>query len=306
MMKNVPVISGCMLTALALGACRADRDTAGGAPAAGAPGEVSVVGREYAFDAPDTLPSGWTTIAFANQGTEPHFLMLTELPDGRTAADYLRDVGGAFDSGWAALQAGASKADAGATIGRFLPAWYANARVMGGPGLVSPGNSVRTTLRLEPGTYVMECYVKTADGRFHTGLGMLHQLIVTDSENGAAPPDGDLALTVANTRLDGPDTVTAGAHIVAVHFAEQPEVGLGNDVHVAQVASAEGLDSLLPWMDWMNVDGLRTPAPVPFFGGTHEMPAGNTAYFTLDLAPGRYAWVPEGGDPSRAAVFIVR
>ncbi len=303
-MRRVPAASGLILAALATAACQStDRDAVDKASMKA--GEVSVVAREYAFEAPDTIPSGWTTLDFANHGQEPHFMMLTELPDGRTAEDYLREVGAAFDSAWAALQAGASKADAGAMIGRLLPAWYGGARVMGGPGLVSPGASVRTTLDLKPGTYVMECYVKTADGRFHTGLGMLHQLTVTDSASGASPPKGDLALTLANDRLDGPASVTAGQHTVAVHFAEQPAVGLGNDVHVARLDSTTSLDTVTRWMDWMNVDGLRSPAPVPFLGGTHEMPAGDTAYFTLDLSPGRYAWVPEAGDPGRATVFTV-
>ena len=45
----------------------------------------------------------------------------------------------------------------------------------------------------------------------------------------------------------------------------------------------------------MNVGGLGEPAPATFVGGVHEMPAGYTAFFTVDLEPGRYAWIAESG-----------
>lgn len=305
MKPAVPRICNLTLAVLIVACQSADRDAADTTASGAGPGDVNVVALDYAFDAPDTLPSGWTTIAFANHGQEPHFMILNRLPEGRTDADYLRDVGPPFDSAWAALQAGASKADAGAMLGRLLPEWYGGVTPAGGPGLVSPGGSVRTTLDLEPGTYVMECYVKTADGRFHVALGMHRQLVVTDSANGTAPPTSDLEVTLTNDSLEQSQPVTAGHHVIAVHFAEQPPVGLGNDVHVARLDQGATLDTVTHWMDWMNVDGLRSPAPVTFLGGAEELPPGKTAYFAVTLAPGTYAWVPEGGDPARARTFIV-
>ena len=305
MRRSVPAVSSLILAAVAMAACQStDRDAADKVFIKA--GEVRVVAREYAFEAPDTLPYGWTTLEFENHGQEPHFMLLSRMPEGRTMEDYARDVGPAFDSAWAALQAGASKADAGGMLGRLLPAWYGGVTFAGGPGLVSPGESVRTTLDLEPGTYVMECYVKTPEGKFHAELGMHRQLVVTDSANGASPPSSDLDLTIANDHLDAPQPVTAGRHVVAVHFAEQPQVGLGNDVHVARLQQDTDVGTVAAWMDWMNVDGLRSPAPVTFLGGAQEMPAGQTAYFVVTLNPGRYAWVPEAGDPARATVFTVQ
>jgi hypothetical protein len=242
---------------------------------------------------------------FENHGEEPHFMLLSRMPEGRMMEDYARDIAPAFDSAWVALQAGASKADAGGMLGNLLPEWYSGVTFAGGPGLVSPGESVRTTLDLAPGTYVMECYVKTPDGRFHSNLGMHRQLIVTDSANGAEPPTSDLELTLTNDRLEESEVVTAGEHVVAVHFAEQPPVGLGNDVHLARLTPETDMRAVTDWMDWMNVDGLRAPAPVQFLGGAEELPAGKTAYFVVTLTPGRYAWIPEAGNPGRASVFTV-
>jgi hypothetical protein len=53
------------------------------------------------------------------------------------------------------------------------------------------------------------------------------------------------------------------------------------------------IDEVIFWLDWMNIKGLESPAPVEFLGGTQEMPVGYTSYFTVDLVPGNYAWISE-------------
>ncbi len=80
---------------------------------------------------------------------------------------------------------------------------------------------------------------------------------------------------------------------MAVHFDEHPAAGLGNDVHVVRLEPDTDLDPVMEWMDWLNLNGLRAPAPARFVGGAQEMPVGHTAYFTVELEPGRYAWITE-------------
>ncbi|MGB5526005.1 MAG: hypothetical protein WBN79_04015, partial [Gemmatimonadota bacterium] len=210
--------------------------------------------------------------------------------------DYASDVGPAFGEAWEALQAGAvDKAGAGAMIGQALPEWYASAASMGGPGLVAPGRTAQATMRLTPGNYVMECYVKTADGQFHGMLGMAMPLTVTAEESGGRPPRTDVAVTLFEDFMSVEGTPAAGRQTVAINFDEHPAYGLGNDVHVVRLDEGTDLDEVIAWMDWMNVDGLRAPSPATFLGGVHEMPAGYTAFFTVDLEPGRYAWIAESG-----------
>jgi hypothetical protein len=55
------------------------------------------------------------------------------------------------------------------------------------------------------------------------------------------------------------------------------------------------INDVIQWMNWMNIDGLRAPAPAEFLGGTQEMPVGYTAYFTVKVEPGNYAWISESG-----------
>jgi len=257
---------------------------------------VEYVARDYAFVGPAEVPSGWVTIRMANEGLEHHFVFLTLLPEGKTIEDYASDVGVPFDKAWEALRSGAvDKAGAGAMLGEMLPEWYATAVSMGGPGLVAPGRVGQATMRLQPGNYVMECYVKTADGVFHVALGMARPLTVTTEDSGARPPVADLEITLFNHLIEVQGTPVAGRQTVAVNFDEHPEYGLGNDVHVVRLDAGTDLETVIQWMDWMNVDGLAAPSPALFVGGIHEMPAGYTAFFTVDLEPGRYAWIAESG-----------
>lgn len=294
-MRPFPLPMFWTLLAAASLACQAGEtevadEAAEPAPAAG---PVEVVADEYSFLAPDTIPSGWTTFRMVNQGAEPHFFLLNRLPEGMTIEDYGTDVGAAFDSVWRGLAGGSiGKAEAGAMLGRLLPAWYADVRQTGGVGLLAPGLTGETTARLEPGNYVMECYVKTADGRFHSEFGMVLPITVSTEVSDREAPAPDLSITLTNAELAVEGEPSVGEHTVAVHFEEHPEVGLGNDVHLVRLDGAS-VAEVVPWMDWMNVDGLRTPAPAPFLGGTQEMPVGETAYFRATLEPGRYAWISE-------------
>ena len=254
---------------------------------------IEVTARDYAFDAPDESPSGWTTFRLKNEGKEHHFLLLQQLPDGKTLDAYLEEVAVPFDSVWHELKGGLGKAEAGALLGQLLPGWFASVKQMGGPGLVAPGGVAQTSVKLEPGTYVMECYVKTADGVFHGMLGMVRVLTVTDDPSGAPEPEADVAITLSTYEMAIEGDAKAGEQTVAVRFEEHPEFGLGNDVHVVRLEDGTDLDVVVSWMDWMNVDGLREPAPSSFVGGAHVMPGGHTSYFTVDLTPGRYAWIAE-------------
>ncbi|HUP01960.1 MAG TPA: hypothetical protein VM737_10625 [Gemmatimonadota bacterium] len=292
---------GVVLTAAALAACEsADRPLEGqpaSETAAESPSDafvVEVAAVDYAFQAPAEIPSGWTTFRMENLGEEHHFLLLNRLPEGKTFEDYGREVGALFDSVWDSLQTGAmDKAEAGAMLGRLLPDWYAAVEQMGGPGLVAPGRVARTAVNLEPGTYVMECYVKTPEGEFHASLGMVRPITVTTELSGAPAPAAGIEARLTNSQIAIEGEITPGEHTIAVQFTEHPELGLGNDLHLARLDEETALEEVVNWMDWMNVDGLRAPAPAEFVGGAQEVPVGHTTYFTVDLEPGRYAWISE-------------
>jgi hypothetical protein len=288
----------------------ADRGAAGGqeasAAASPADGAIQVVARDYALEAPDSIPSGWVTFRFENQGKETHFFVLHHLPEGKTMQDYIAGAAPPFDSAMKLLQAGGTKADAGQVLAEGLPAWFADLREMGGAGLTAPGSSVRFTEKLPAGHYLLECYVKNAEGTFHSGLGMLRALTVTDASSAGEPPSADLDVTLSGQGIEVRGTPTAGAHVVAVHYGEQPAGLVGYDLHLARLEEGQTVEKLVPWMDWMNVGGMKVPAPATFLGGVQEMPAGNTAYVHVTLTPGRYAWISElGADQGLVKPFTV-
>lgn len=204
-----------------------------------------------------------------------------------------------FRTGWILL--GADEVDA--ALERFgdLPAWFGEIVFLGGPGLTSPGRTSQATVYLEPGTYLLECYVKTG-GIFHSYnpdpsiYGMVHEFTVTDETSEAVEPSATIQIEISTAGgivVEG--ELVPGEHTVAVHFVDQTvhENFVGHDIHLVRVAGDLDLGELERWMDWTQAMGLQSPAPAEFLGGTNEMPAGTTSYFTVVLEPGNYAWVSE-------------
>jgi hypothetical protein len=223
-----------------------------------------------------------------NVGREHHLLLLYRLPEDVTYEDYLT-LEPAFEHVWQALEDGDVDSDGAVAMLRSgLPDWARGIVAMGGPGLVAPGRTAITSVRLEPGRYVMECYVRTPDGRTHTSLGMVGPLTVTTDSSHARPPVADVELTLENGGFHTADTLRPGRQTIGVHFAGSPL-----DVHLARVTDDTDRDRLANWLNLLQVDGMREPAPADFLGGAAGMPVGHTSYFTVDLAPGRYAWVSE-------------
>ncbi|MDH3285831.1 MAG: hypothetical protein OEQ13_13950, partial [Acidobacteriota bacterium] len=167
------------------------------------------------------------------------------------------------------------------------------------------GRTAETTVHLEPGVYLLECYVKTG-GVFHSyssspsSYGMVHELVVTDEASTAPEPSATLEITLSGERgIEVEGELVPGAHTVAVRFEDQKvhENFVGHDVHLVRLEEDSDLEELAAWMDWTRPNDLETPAPAEFLGGTHEMPPGGTAYFNVRLEPGRYAWIAEVTSP---------
>lgn len=260
---------------------------------------IEVTAIDYAFKAPKVIPSGWTTIKFKNDGKHNHFLFMSILPDNKTMDDYINEVGIPIDKVWKLLKDGEiSKPQAGKKLGEVLPEWYGSLTLMGGPGIIKPGGSLEYTANLKPGNYVLECYMKTPEGEFHALEGMTRELTVTEEERQGTPPKADITLTLTNYDIVLDGDLTPGKKTIAVNFKEHPEVGFGHDIHLARLNSDTDIDSVAHWIDFLNVDGLVDPAPATFLGGTHEGPVGSTAYFEVDLTPGRYLLISELTNPA--------
>ncbi len=259
-----------------------------------APSVVEITAVDYAFQAPEVIPSGWTTIRFRNEGEEHHMIFLARLPEGQTFESYVAELEVPFSRAWYAIRdRELDQEQALARMFQELPAWFGDLDFPGGSGIAAPGVTTEVTLNLQPGTYVMECYIKTPEGEVHYMEGMARAITVSPRPSGARPPQPDIQVTLSNFDMEVRGNLTPGRRTVAVHVAENPEQGFGHSVHVARVEPGTDPKKVVQWMNWFALDGLRTPAPAHFVGGMHPLPEGQTAYFTANLEPGRYLFVSE-------------
>ncbi len=251
---------------------------------------IQIDALDYAFRVPDEIPSGWVTISFTNHGDEQHFLYIAELPEGKTADDYVVDLTMNLDVAWSAVRDHGMDPDvARRLISSFE--WWSPALDQGGAGITAPGRTNELTLYLEPGRYVLDCYLKTEEGEFHTMEGMVHELVVTENVAAVAPPEPDVEVALFNNRMEVSGDLTPGRRTVSVTMAE----GRGQTVHVARMRPGDEVQEVDDWMRWLEPGGLMAPGPVEFVGGVHRMPEGGTAYFVIDLEPGRYLFVSQYG-----------
>ncbi len=255
---------------------------------------ITIMAEDYAFHAPDQLPSGWTTIQYENHGNEPHFLLVAKIPDGKTLDDYARKIVMPFNEVWYALRDdGLEQELVFEKLMPNLPEWFASIEFIGGTGIIPAGTNTQITLNLTPGTHILECYFKNEDGELHSVEGMLRKLTVTDNPSDATPPEADINITLSNFAMDIEGALIPGKHTFSVHVLENPEEGFGHNVHVVRVDKDADINELLRWMNFTEIDGQRTPSPYTFAGGMHLMPAGETSFFTTELKPGRYIFLSE-------------
>ena len=110
----------------------------------GAPPVLEMTALDYSFAAPDTIRSGWTTLAMTNKGEEHHLFVLLSLPTGKTIGDLQAAVYAPFDTLRSQLHEGAIDSTTYRKrlerLGRSIPEWYTdNTDLMGGVGLTAPG-----------------------------------------------------------------------------------------------------------------------------------------------------------------------
>ncbi len=223
---------------------------------------ITVVTRDYAFQMPDTIPSGLTTIELRNEGKEPHHLMLYRLDAGKT----IRDA-------FAALEAGGAH-----------PAWM---HAAGGPNAVPKGGESIATVMLEPGSYVAFCHVKSPDGRIHFMKGMLKSITVTPA---APPPEAtpaalaaaDITVTLRDYSFEFSQPPTRGKHLIAVTNAGTQR----HELILSLLQPGKTSRDFITWIDTQN-----GPPPVTPYGGITDIEPGRTILIPVELKPGNYSVV---------------
>ncbi|MDZ7659109.1 hypothetical protein [Fodinibius sp.] len=268
------------------------------------------------------IPSGWTTFEFNNASGFDHFFLIWQVPmEGIEAAEtadqtlldyWFQSITEPFQMEFNPYIEDEIDFDTFtnnlvASISDKAP-WFFDpgAKTMGGPGFTAAGMKSKTTVHLEPGEYIVECYVKNEDEIFHSYIGMLEHLQVTEEESGIKEPNPTSTLTISSTEgIQFDEQLNEGKHIFEIHFKDQQSYAhlQGHNVQLVKLSNNEDmelLDSLSTWMDWRQAGSLvnRAPKGAEFWGGTMEMTEGSTAYFHVNLLPGDYAWIAEVPDPA--------
>jgi hypothetical protein len=234
--------------------------------AAATPPVVDVMASDYAFEAPDVLPSGLVTVRLMNHGQEPHHAQLLRLNDGVT-----------FDQFATALHTEGEGALRMATIS-------------GGPGALGPLKSAEVTLDLTTGSYVLACFIASPDGVPHLAKGMLKPLTVTaGAADPSALPEVAGTMTLRDFTFDLPDRLPAGSVTYrVVNDGPQP-----HELNVLKLAPGATVDDVRAWLA-----NPSTPPPFEAVGGMNGLSAGVDGFMTVDLKPGEYVAICNIPDPA--------
>ena len=288
----IKLISVSALLLFFISACSIDREEAY---------VVEVVAYDYAFAAPEEVPSGWITFELNNERAhEIHEISIARIPEGISYEKYLNEYVGAWEILLQNFQDGEiERSELGARAQELLPEWerensveYINAR-----GLLSAGRTGSKTIYLEPGNYAMDCWVKNEDGVIHISAGMTRPLTVTEESSNSPEPTPEASVTLFEDAIAvenwEPQT---GHHQFAMYMvSDEDGNGFHNNVHLIRVEEGTDLHEVNKWMDWYSIGGLRAPAPADFLGGssTYDTELGeDAAYFSLTITePGEYAWI---------------
>ncbi|MEI2719337.1 MAG: hypothetical protein V9E87_04245 [Gemmatimonadales bacterium] len=252
---------------LLLAACSKPAETPPAEPTA-APQVVTYTASDFTFAGPDTIAPGMTTIRLVNSGKQEHHLILGELAEGTT-----------LESVMAAMQADPNAEPKGLT-------WR------GGAGGIGPADSSGATSDLAPGRYVAFCFLPdpTDGGKPHIMKGMLKEIVVAGTSNGAAAPTADVEVHLSEFTFS-PTTLTAGTHTIKV-------VNDGKQTHeiaLARLDEGATAESFLAAM----APGAKGPPPGKPVGGNGAISAGGSNYLTVTLTKGTYlllCFVPDPAD----------
>lgn len=222
--------------------------------------------------------------------------------------------------------------------GSNIPDWFLAegiAESVGGPGFTGGHQTATTTQYLDPGVYVLECYVLDEEGRFHSPFGMVEYIEVTDGAEKGSKPSADMEVSISSAEgitFDESD-IKPGRHTVEVIFEDNiiyPNF-LGHDIHLLRMDDVE-MDQLEYWMDYLDAEdpldpeseymdrGALTsthdnPGPETFLGGVQDVFAGDgpgfveagypvSTYIDVTLEPGDHAWIAEVADPDGKDMLV--
>jgi len=183
---------------------------------------VSITGRDYAFDAADTIEGGLVEIEFTNAGKEAHVVGLAKIAEGKT----IDDVKVVFS----APRSGAP------------PAGPPPFEEYAGVSTVDPGGVGNATFNLPAGSYALSCALPAPDGVPHVGKGMIRPLEVTEGI-ASEVPQSVASLAANDFSLAGAPPAEAGPSVVKIRNQGKQI----HEVNLVELMPGKKLDDLVAW-----------------------------------------------------------
>ena len=217
---------------------------------------IPIQATDYALTVPSQIPSGVTTFAFENKGSEPHYVRFVRLASGHTMDDFV----------------------AWQKSGAAIPDWLVST---GGIGTVAPGTSEEFTAALAEGSYAVICTYPSPDGTPHVAKGMYAPLRVGPDKNGdSVPTNEDLTVTMHDHGFQLTAPVPSGKPRWHVH-------NNGSEPHQALLVRLPDEGSEYQERQWFTNGSRGSRRGVPA-GGIVELQPDADAWFSVELKPGRY------------------
>jgi hypothetical protein len=236
---------------------------------------VTFTATEYAYEGPESIPSGLTRLELVNNGEREHSLWAIRLDEGKT----FEDIMGVF-----------ATMETDPQMPEWLT-WYGG--VNAGPGATSA-----YTIDLAPGSYTLLSFGEDEEGVPDALRGLQTTLIVTEAEdNGATPPVADLRMELVDFSFVIDGEPKSGPQIV-----EFTNTGMeAHEMALFKLEEGVTIENILDFM--MAEDEAAGPPPFAFLGGAAPMDPGMTAWYEVDLDAGNYGLlcflpsVANGGAP---------
>ena len=233
------------------------------------PQEVHFTASDFAFAGPTSIESGVVTFVLDNTSENFHHLQLARLTDGMTVEDFHQRL--------MTLQPGTP-----------LPSWFVDA---GGVNPPPPGEPARVTLMVEPGEYVVLCFVDTPDHVPHFAKGMVAPLTVTEAAGAPASlPESDRTLTLVDYAFSFDAPLTSGSQdIRVVNGATQ-----AHEIALFRLVPGKTMEDVMTWGASYEGEPPMIPA-----GGVPAIRPGQEAVIHVELEPGDYValcFLPDAND----------
>jgi|tagenome__1003787_1003787.scaffolds.fasta_scaffold20845879_1 hypothetical protein len=227
-----------------------------------APHRLSITALDFSYRLSSTdVASGLVTTVLHNNGNQPHQAQLGKFLPGKGVADF------------AALIPDPNPGAVLSVFGSFN----------GGPNVVAAGDSQTTKQNLDPGDYLVLCFVTDpATGMPHFAMGMYAAFHVVGEQPQRNIDASQQVSAIDDMRFVVPDQLRTES---IVRFENHAAV----DVHefaIGRLHKGMTADDVQKWAASLTT----APGPAPFddAGGAGALSPGGREWFRLDLEPGRY------------------